>query len=710
MTIKLTPDPTASDQIPRRKTSSGGEGGPLVIPPGAQPLTGKKQCPTCKRMVATVPKLRKGSCKCLWYQRTTTFIDVLQDEYLLKQWGNRNVAWGMSQRPDLVLAASSCKRPSEIESGSEDYRELNNVVAEAQREAGDKIKATIGTSLHKLTHMMDRGDTLGTVPARWQPDLDAYAQWSKDAGVEWVSVESFRVGDWWVKHIDDCDHKAKRYGGDCDCYGVAGTVDRIGWYRGRLRIFDIKGLALDTKLPTPSGWTTMRDVSVGDQVLDESGKACKVTMKSSVKNIGTYTVSFNDGSTVVCDTEHIWWTRNAKDRRKGLPPQARSINEIIETLKYGGQSNHNVPVADALQLSDADLPADPYLLGVWIGDGHVNRNVITKQDDLFDVIASDGWELGVRQVDKRSSAISRSVVGFHRQMESANVIGNKHIPAQYFRASVRQRTLLLQGLMDTDGTWNTTRRRAVFNSTNKALAYQVSELLITLGQKPSVNAVKKTGYKVTVTDYAVEFTPTIMPFRLPRKAKKVNDATPVNLARASSRMIVNVEVGPNVETACIAVDSPNNVYLCGESMIPTHNTGSDFNKLGHAMQLAAYAHMVPYEYPGDTRGSDEIDLDVGYIIYLPEGKGEVRIEAMDLRKGWAACELAKQVWDARKFDVVLGEEDTHDTLWRLVMTSNSLAALNHFRRIWKEDKRLTPEIYQVMKDRAAQLRSMGVTK
>jgi hypothetical protein len=381
MAITLTDTPTVSDQIPRRKSPSGGEGGPLIIPPGAQYISGKKKCATCGRMVKTDPKFpRKGSCKCLWYQRTTTFIDVLQDEYLLKRWGNRNVAWGMSQRPDLVLAASSCKRPSEIESGSEDYRDLNAVVDEAQREAGDKIKAQIGTSLHKLTHMMDRGDKLGTIPQRWVGDIAAYAQWEKTSGVQWVSVESFRVLDDWVKHISECDHQPVRYGGNCRCYGVAGTVDRIGWYRGKLRIFDIK-------------------------------------------------------------------------------------------------------------------------------------------------------------------------------------------------------------------------------------------------------------------------------------------------------------------------------------------TGSDFNKLGHAMQLAMYAHMKPYVYPGDSRESDvdEIDLSVGHIIYLPEGMGEVRMEAMDLEKGWAACQIAKQVWDARKWEVVL-EDDEHAELYRIAMTANSIRTAKHFWKIWKQDGVLTEEIKDALRRRAAELKAQGATQ
>lgn len=238
MAIQLT-----DTSIPRRKRAGGeGEGGPLVIPPGAQHVPGPKRCETCKRMVARDRKYpRKGTCKCLYYRRTTTFIDVLQDEFLLKKWGMRNVAWGMAQRPDLILAATACNPDSSEEHTLEDKRELNSIASQASKTAGDDFKATIGTSLHKLTHKLDRGESLGFVPPRWEADLRLYAETIKALGIKWVSVESFRVLDKWVKDFSECpDHKPPRYGGTCTCFGVAGTVDRIGWYKGRLRIFDIK--------------------------------------------------------------------------------------------------------------------------------------------------------------------------------------------------------------------------------------------------------------------------------------------------------------------------------------------------------------------------------------------------------------------------------------------------------------------------------------
>jgi hypothetical protein len=231
-------------EIPRRRLSNGKEGGPYVILPGHQRSWGTKRCETCGRMVEPDrAHPRKGKCKCHYYQRTTTFIDVLQDEYLLKMWGNRNVAWGMSQRPDLILSAATCRPDSDDDQPLEDKTTLNNVVREAQKVAADMAKATIGTSLHKLTHKLDRGETLGFIPDPWPGDIRAYEECCKAEGVEWVDIESFRVFDDWVsktcKHVHpqnkdfDPEHP-------CRCRGVAGTVDRIGWYRGRLTIFDIK--------------------------------------------------------------------------------------------------------------------------------------------------------------------------------------------------------------------------------------------------------------------------------------------------------------------------------------------------------------------------------------------------------------------------------------------------------------------------------------
>lgn len=185
--------------------------GPLVIPENHRATPGDKECNLCGRKW-------KGRCPHIYYKRTTNFIDVIQNEYALKQWDRRLVAYGMSQRPDLILAAAACKPPHDKKVLTKhDKQDLQQIADQAKDFAKGRAAATIGTSLHKLTEQMDLGETLGFVPDPYPADLRAYQEVTKD--IEWVDVESFRVHD---------DFK------------VGGTADRIGWYKGRLRIFDVK--------------------------------------------------------------------------------------------------------------------------------------------------------------------------------------------------------------------------------------------------------------------------------------------------------------------------------------------------------------------------------------------------------------------------------------------------------------------------------------
>ena len=70
-----------------------------------------------------------------------------------------------------------------------------------------------------------------------------------------------------------------------------------------------KALALDTPLPTPTGWTTMGDVAVGDWLLGADGLPTLVVAATDVM-LGRpcYEVEFSDGTTIVADAQHQWPT------------------------------------------------------------------------------------------------------------------------------------------------------------------------------------------------------------------------------------------------------------------------------------------------------------------------------------------------------------------------------------------------------------------
>jgi replicative DNA helicase len=68
-----------------------------------------------------------------------------------------------------------------------------------------------------------------------------------------------------------------------------------------------KALALDTRLPTPSGWTTMGEVAVGELVLGADGRPTTVTRATAVMTgRPCFEVEFSDGSVIVADAEHQW--------------------------------------------------------------------------------------------------------------------------------------------------------------------------------------------------------------------------------------------------------------------------------------------------------------------------------------------------------------------------------------------------------------------
>ena len=76
-----------------------------------------------------------------------------------------------------------------------------------------------------------------------------------------------------------------------------------------------KALALDTPLPTPTGWTTMGDVQVGDELLGADGRPVRVVAATEVMaGRPCHEVEFSDGSVIVADAEHQWLV---KDRRSG---------------------------------------------------------------------------------------------------------------------------------------------------------------------------------------------------------------------------------------------------------------------------------------------------------------------------------------------------------------------------------------------------------
>ena len=132
-----------------------------------------------------------------------------------------------------------------------------------------------------------------------------------------------------------------------------------------------KALALDTPLPTPTGWTTMGEVRVGDQLIGADGKPTQVVAATEVMHDRPcYEVEFDDGEVIVADENHQWLTwdspRTGGRGSSGLvPPQVVTTGAIARTLRRDmalRRSNHAVALTAPLQRPVAGLLVPAHFL------------------------------------------------------------------------------------------------------------------------------------------------------------------------------------------------------------------------------------------------------------------------------------------------------------------------------------------------------------
>jgi LAGLIDADG DNA endonuclease family protein len=378
--------------------------------------------------------------------------------------------------------------------------------------------------------------------------------------------ESRRNGDRWVSEarVTPDPGAASPHPGTADLYDKATRT-----------LADHKGVALDTRIPTPTGWTTMWELRTGDEVLGADGRPCKVTRTYPVQYRSCYRVKFKGGAEVVTDDVQLWEVQRNKNGGQNSDSQETvllSSAEMRAQLRAANGQRHLRVRAVAVELPEADLPINPYVLGCWLGDGEKSSNVILSEtEELFRSIRVCGYETG-DNLDKRGY-YRRTILGIRPKLRALGVLGSKHIPAQYMRASHSQRLELLRGLMDTDGSHNKQRNQCVFTSTDKALAYQVEELAASLGWKSYTCSFQANGFGLTATAYQVMFTPVgAIPFHLERKRALVQQK---RIAGAGYRIVQSVEPVECVPTKCIDVDSDDHLYLVTEQFIPTHNCQSE---------------------------------------------------------------------------------------------------------------------------------------
>lgn len=346
-----------------------------------------------------------------------------------------------------------------------------------------------------------------------------------------------------------------------------------------------KAVTLDTKVKVPGGWTTMGEVIVGTTVVAPDGSPTQVTAVYPQGEKEIFKITFFDGRSVECCDEHQWRVFVSSS------PSYWKVMSTKELREFGRLGNKRcyVELIEPEDVSDKNLPIDPYVMGVLLGDAHIGERSIeltNPEDFIIDKVATRlpvdvelrkrAKELchGVRRTTQSGAA--NSYLAIFKGLGLAGKLSyQKSVPDAYLHASKQQRLDLLQGLMDTDG-YAGKSGEVSFTSTSLELAQAVQYLVRSLGGIAGIVAKQKSflyhgerkkgrpSYNVLIRHKR----PSEL-FSLPRKKERVRDDN--QYAPTIKLRIDKIEHAGRKQAQCITVDHPSHLFVVTDFIV-THNS------------------------------------------------------------------------------------------------------------------------------------------
>jgi len=404
-------------------------------------------------------------------------------------------------------------------------------------------------------------------------------------------------------------------------------------------LLDWKGQRLTAPILTPTGWTTMGALKVGDKITSSDGTPCLVEAVFPLGERDVYRVSLRDGSYVDTTDDHLWSVRTVG-----------GITKVMSTVDLMKRKSYRyLPVISKPAMYDLDpnLKLDPYLLGVLLGDGCLRRGSVSFSTADEDILVSvcNSLPAGISakkiQEDKYDYRITTDDCHVDPRLPR-NLILNaireyglngkksyeKFIPRDYKVSSPEDRLSMVQGLLDTDG-W-VQKGCVKFSSTSRQLVDDLKEIVGSLGgitflsirnKKRNLCPEEKMEYILTV-----RLPEEMKPFRLNRKLEKLNKIRVQGLYRKINKI---EKIGRD-RMQCIGVSSPDHLYITNDFVL-THNTSSwgwdaskkrDYQK---QLQLMLYKHFFCKMF---NLNLDRVKCGFVLIKRTP-------------RKGGERCELVK---------------------------------------------------------------------
>lgn len=349
-----------------------------------------------------------------------------------------------------------------------------------------------------------------------------------------------------------------------------------------------KGLPIDAKICTPTGWKRNGDLRVGDGVVGSDGKATRVTGIFDRGKVDAYKITFSDGVETVCDKDHLWTVQKQSQRAESGNwdvMNTQAIYEHYQNMKCRSQYLY-IPIVEPVDYycwNEKDLTMNPWLLGFLLGDGCFQKSMITmstNEDDLrekvVDIIGKDygacEWLSYIGKYDYRfcGGYVFHDIKTLDLYCKHSY---EKFVPAEYIYNSVEVRLAVLQGLFDADG-YISNGTTFEYSTTSKQLADNIVEIVESLGGTAKVRTktptytyngekrIGRTAYRIFFKLYKFK------PFTSKKHTAAYKERT--NYKKAY-RIIKKIEPCEPIISRCITVDAPDELYVTDHYVV-THNT------------------------------------------------------------------------------------------------------------------------------------------
>lgn len=342
-----------------------------------------------------------------------------------------------------------------------------------------------------------------------------------------------------------------------------------------------KALPLDTKILTNTGWVKNKDLKIGDHIIDPFGKETKVIGVFPQGIRQCYKLIFIDGREIEADENHLWEVFFYRWKKAKII-NTKKLSILLNKPHY--KNGLAIRFFSGEYGVEKDFLIHPYLLGVLLGDGSLQKTCRWCKPDLFikekiESLIRDDYRVSCQSSKKNIFAIVKKkkkpnknlYIEELKKLELLSKRSNeKFIPEIYLHASMQQRLDLLNGLLDTDGGVVNKNGSVEYSTSSPILAKQVQQLAFSLGfrcrvqeGKTFLNGVQKRNRFRLVFDGKNY----LQLFSTPVKKEKLNK----NKRIRKYLTIVDCKKTTKKETQCIMVNNESHLYVA-ENYITTHNT------------------------------------------------------------------------------------------------------------------------------------------